>query len=530
MTADRRRTRRRLAERPGAGRATIRKRTTAPFAGARKRPFGGGKRLFAPAIGEGGGHGPLSFFSTDRQYATHLDMWYNRQEKSIKGKKGEGAVVFGSKQPGRRTSKIILLAALIVALQAALVQPALAEEPALQIEAEAAVLIEAETGQVLFEFNKDELRAPASMAKMMTEYIILREIKNGKIGWEDKVTVSKTAAATGGSGGLLAAGETYTVRQLFEAMSIFSGNDATVALAEHVAGSEERFARMMNEEAREIGLSAGAYFINATGLDRADMSTDPASLPGETQFSAYDAALLARALLLEHPEILEFSSTTVSYLKPNDERYKMTNWNWMLEGWIGTGTDFDRLFAYDGMDGLKTGSTSRAGNNFTGTAERGGLRLISVVMGAESRHSRFHETRKLMDYGFNNFEKRIVILPKTELKDLPSAPIRKGKEKEVPLVTDAGAEFIVHKSAGPEDIVIEASLTDDEQLLTAPIEQGRVLGKVTVTYKSPTGETLRKDVNLVAARDAEKANWFVLFFRNIGEFFKNMFNGIKNLF
>lgn len=461
-------------------------------------------------------------------------MWYNRQEKGASySEKGEGTVVSKSKRPGKRASKIALLVVLAAAvLQAALIQPALANDgqPALQIEAAAAVLIEAETGQVLFEMNKDDLLPPASMAKMMTEYIVLREIKAGNIGWDDPVTISRTAAATGGSGGLLAAGETYTVRQLFENMSIFSGNDATVALAEYVAGTEEQFARRMNETARELGLSDGAYFINATGLDRSDMSTDPASLPGETQISAHDAARLAQALLRDHPEILEFSSTTTAYLKPDDERYKMTNWNWMLEGWKGTGTDFDRLFAYEGLDGLKTGSTTRAGNCFTGTAERNGIRLISVVMGAKTRHSRFHETKKLLDYGFNNFEKRIVLLPKTELADLPAAPVRKGKEKEVPLVTDAGVEFIVSKAAGPEDIVVEAVLTDDEQLLTAPIEQGRVLGKVTATYVTPAGETIRKEVNLVAARDAEKASWLVLFFRGIGDFFKNMFNGIKNLF
>jgi D-alanyl-D-alanine carboxypeptidase (penicillin-binding protein 5/6) len=367
------------------------------------------------------------------------------------------------------------------------------------------------------------------MAKMMSEYIILREIKAGNISWDDTVTVSRTADATGGSGALLAEGETYTVRQLFENMSIFSGNDATVALAEHIAGSEERFARMMNDAAREIGLSDGAYFINATGLDREDMSTDPASLPGETQISAHDAAKLARTLILQYPEILEFSSTTVAYLKPNDERYKMTNWNWMLEGWIGTGTDFDRLFAYEGMDGLKTGSTTRAGNNFTGTAKRGELRLISVVMGAETRNSRFNETKKLLDYGFNNYEKRIAVLPKTELPDLPVAPIKKGKVKEVPLVTAAGAEFIVTKSTKPEDIVIQAELVAEEQLV-APIELGQTLGKVTVTYVTPIGETIKKEIDLVAAEPAEKASWFTLFMRAIGDFFKNMFNGIKNLF
>lgn len=402
-------------------------------------------------------------------------------------------------------------------------------QPELQLEVQAAVLIEAETGQILYAYNKDELRPPASMAKMMSEYVILDAIKSGRIGWNDSVSVSKTAAATGGSGALLAEGETYTVRKLFENMSIFSGNDASVALAEHLAGSEEQFAKLLNDKARELGLSEGAYFINATGLDREDMSVEPASLPGETQMTAYDAALLARRLILDHPDMLEFSSTTTAYLKPDDDRYLMTNWNWMLEGWKGTGNDFDRLFSYEGLDGLKTGSTTRAGYCFTGTAERNGMRLISVVMAAETMHKRFHETTKLLDYGFNTFEKTIALLPKTELEQLNVVEIAKGKEKTVSVVTDAGAEFIVRKGTKQEEFVIEAAPLDEEERV-APIEKGQVLGKASVTYTSPSGEVLSKEVNLVAADPVEKANWFVLFLRGIGNFFKNMFDGIKNLF
>lgn len=402
-------------------------------------------------------------------------------------------------------------------------------QPELQLEVEAAILIEAETGQILYEYNKDKLRPPASMAKMMSEYVILDAIKSGRIGWEDIVPVSKTAAATRGSGALLAEGETYTVRKLFENMSIFSGNDASVALAEYIAGSEEQFAKMLNDKAKDLGLSEGAYFINATGLDRADMAVEPASLPGETQMTAYDAALLARRIIQDHPDMLEFSKTTTTYLKPDDDRYLMTNWNWMLEGWKGTGNDFDRLFSYEGLDGLKTGSTTRAGYCFTGTAERNGMRLISVVMGAKTMHNRFHETRKLMDYGFNTFEKTIALMPKTELEQLSLVEISKGKEKEVSVVTDAGAEFIVRKGTKPEDFVIEAAPLDEESRV-APIQKGQILGQATVTYTSPTGEVLTKEVNLVAADDVEKANWFVLMLRGIGNFFKNMFEGIKNLF
>jgi len=402
-----------------------------------------------------------------------------------------------------------------------------ASEPALEVSS--AVLIEAETGQVLFAMNKDEPRPPASMAKMMTEYVVLEAIKSGRLSWSDTVVISEYADSVTGSGGLLAAGETYTVEDLFKNMSIFSGNDASVALAERIAGSEEAFAHMMNDKAREIGLSENTYFINATGLPRADMKDNaPASLPGETMMTAHDAAKLARRIVLDHPEMLEYSSMTEAYLKPNDERYRMINWNWMLEGWKSYNNNFTP-FAYEGLDGLKTGHTSAAGYCFTGTAERGGIRLISVVMNAASERKRFEETKKLLDYGFENFEKKTVLLPKAEIQELATVPVSKGKVKEVGVVTDQGVEFLVEKGTGPEKFTITVEVAGEEER-TAPISKGQVVGKVTVSYAAPDGQTLEKTVNLVTSDEVEKANWFVLLMRGIGEFFKDLISGIKNLF
>lgn len=404
--------------------------------------------------------------------------------------------------------------------------------PALNLEAKAAILIEAETGQILYEYNKDELLPPASMAKMMSEYIVLEQIEEGKIRWDDIVTISPYSARTGGSGGLLAKGERYTVEQLFQNMSIFSGNDASVALAEYVAQSEEKFAHMINDKAREFGLSDGAYFINSTGLDREDLEVldmAPASLPGETQMSAYDAAKIAQRVILDYPDILKTTSIPEAYFKPNDKRYLMENWNWMLESWKGYGNNYDKLFAYEGMDGLKTGSTPRALYCFTGTAVRDGLRLISVVMATPTRPKRFTETKKLLDYGFNNFEKMTAMQPKTELDELKTVKVSKGKEKEVSIVTEKGAIFLVPKGTNPEDFVIEAAEAPKEERV-APIKRGQPLGKVTVSYTSSSGQVMAQEINLVAADDIEKANGFVLFFRSIGNFFKDLFSSIKNLF
>lgn len=399
----------------------------------------------------------------------------------------------------------------------------------LNLEVSTAVLIDAETGQVLFDLDKDVPRPPASMAKMMTEYLVLEKIANGELAWSDTVVISEYAASIEGSGGLLAPGETYTIEDLFKTLSIFSGNDAAVALAERIAGDEERFAQMMNDKARELGLSDNAYFINATGLPRADMKgKEPASLPGETMMTAHDAAKLARRIILDHPEALEYSNTTEAYLKPNDERYKMLNWNWMLEGWKEYNNNFTP-FAYEGLDGLKTGHTKAAGYCFTGTAERNGMRLISVVMNASSERNRFIETKKLLDYGFENFEKKTILHGKAELEQIATVPISKGKAKEVGVITEQGVEFIVRKGTKPEAFTITPEAAEEE-LRVAPIEKGDVVGKVTVSYTDPDGQTFEKTVNLVASESVEKANWFVLLLRGIADYFKDLISGIKNLF
>ncbi len=407
-----------------------------------------------------------------------------------------------------------------------------ADVPALAIEAQAAILIEAETGQILYELNKDELLPPASMAKMMSEYVILETIEEGKLNWSDKVTVSEYSAKTGGSGGALAEGEVYTVEELFKNMSIFSGNDATIALAERIGGSEEGFSVMMNEMAREIGLSEKAYFINATGLDRSDLeklNMAPASLPGETAITAHDAALIAQRIILDHPDALEIAQTTEAYSKADNKGVLMQNWNWMLEGWKSYNNDFAKLFSYEGLDGLKTGHTTRAGFCFTGTAERDGLRIISVVMAAPTMNKRFYETKKLLDYGFDNFEKMIVIQPKTVIEQLPAVDIKKGVAKEVGVVTENNAQFLVKKGTKLEDFVITAEAADEKERI-APIKKGQVLGQFKVVLPATDGTAMEQTVNLVAAQDAEKASWLRLFFRGIGDFFKSIGGGIKNLF
>lgn len=258
------------------------------------------------------------------------------------------------------------------------------------IEAGAAVVMEADTGRVLYSHNADEPLPPASMSKMMTGLLVLDAVKSGNHHWKEPVRISRYAAKVPGSGIGMAEGEHYTLKQLFDALVVHSANDAAVAVAEHLAGSETDFAADMNRKAREIGLSPATFFANASGLSSGDLRPfREASTSADTVMTARDAASLARWLLSSYPDV-----TSVTRLKdvniPHRNKSLHTT-NLMLPG---------EAHAYPGSDGLKTGYTRQAGYCFTGTAEREGSRLISVVMGTDHPDVRFTETRKLLDYGF----------------------------------------------------------------------------------------------------------------------------------
>lgn len=389
-----------------------------------------------------------------------------------------------------------------------------------------AILIDYDTGQVLYNYRADEPWEPASMVKMMTEYLVLEAIAEGRLTWDTVVTITERQDSIRGSGQLLAAGHKYRIRDLFNQMSIYSANDASVALAETVARTEEQFVDMMNQKAREFGLSEFAHFSNATGLANDYYGEYAPNTSGKNLLTARDSALIAQRLLRDYPEILDFSSKPQEYRREGDTSTElMLNWNWMLESWFPLNNLYSKLYAYEGLDGLKTGRTDTAKYNFTGTAERDGLRLISVVMGAENDDMRFGETRKLLDYGFNNFEKRTVITARTEMEQLPFVEIKRGKETQVPLVTQNGLEIVMKKDESNDILEITAASVDEE-LLVAPIAAGDVLGTLTVKY----GEETEHTINLIAAEDVEEAGWFTLLLRAIGNFFKNIWNSILNIF
>ncbi|MGG1663609.1 D-alanyl-D-alanine carboxypeptidase family protein [Brevibacillus sp. NRS-1366] len=381
----------------------------------------------------------------------------------------------------------------------------------INLNLKSAVLVEPLTGQVLLSINADKAYAPASMTKMMTGYIVVDKVKKGEISWNDVVTVKENASKTIGSRVFLAEGETHTVKELFIAMLVHSANDAAVALAEYVSGSEQQFVQLMNQEAKRMGM-INSSFINTTGLDRVDMPI--AFRPeekGENMMSAMDVATLVKNMIQDHPDILEVTAIQ-SYQFRASDREPLVNTNWMLESNKNT-TKF-KQFAYEGLDGLKTGFTDSAGYCFAGTAERDGMRLISVVMGTESMTKRFTETKKVLDYGFNNFEVKQVVAGNSTAKGVESVPTKKGKKTEVPVVTQQAVHFIVPKGTDASQLSMKTNF--EVETLTAPFPAGTKTGTITYTYQMEGMDTVQeKTVNLVAAEEMEKAGWFRLLLRSI---------------
>ncbi|PGR39108.1 D-alanyl-D-alanine carboxypeptidase [Bacillus cereus] len=252
-----------------------------------------------------------------------------------------------------------------------------------EINAKAAMIIDASDGDIIYQYNENEAFAPASMSKMMTAYLLLESIHNGKVRWEDPVKMSAKAAQTEGARIPVQVNDTLTVKDLYHALMIESANNSAVALAEHMAKSEKDFVQLMDAKAKQLKMSEHAKFANASGLQEPDGS--------ETKMTAGDVAQLAYHLIKDYPEILEVTHLRQSQLAFNNINVISTND--MLN-------KNNKSLYIEGMDGLKTGFTDSAGYCFTGTAKQGDNRIITVVMGTSSKTNRFTETNKLMSYAF----------------------------------------------------------------------------------------------------------------------------------
>ena len=345
-------------------------------------------------------------------------------------------------------------------------------ENSLNLESGAAILIEQSTGQVLYFHNAHEQLRPASVTKIMSILLIMEQIDSGKLSYSDTVSCSETARSMGGSQIWLDPRETLTVDEMLKAICVVSANDCVVAMAEHIAGSEEAFVQMMNDKAKELGMN-DTCFKNCHGIDEDGHVT-----------SAYDIALMSRELLLNHPDVTKYTTIWMDTLR--DGKSQLVNTNKLIK-------------TYKGITGLKTGSTSLALYNLSASATRDDLSLIAVIMKAPSTKVRFAEAQKLLDYGFNKFSFKSF---GNSGDVIQSVSVNKGVKNSIDAVLENSAGTLIEK--GKENQVTQS--VEINSNIEAPIKKGDVVGKVVFSLDG----TELSSTNLVSACDVDKINLFTM--------------------
>ena len=357
----------------------------------------------------------------------------------------------------------ILAAALLIGLL-----PLRANAAALAEAGKSAVLMDVTTGTVLYEANSHEPLAPASVTKVMTMLLIMEAVDSGKIGLQDTVTASEAAAAKGGSQIYLKAGETMTVSDMLKSIAVSYANDCACAMAEHICGSEAAFVEAMNQRAKELGMR-DTHFVNCTGLDDDDTAR-------QHRTSAHDIALMSRELLKNHPLIKKYTTIWMDTVRGG--AFGLSNTNKLIR-------------FYPGATGLKTGFTSGAGYCLSASAQRDGMELVAVVMGAKTSAARNAACKELLDYGFANFA---VIAP--ELTEIPGVNVKLGKQDSVSAALGESTGLLIDK-AQKSAVTTEVAL---EESVTAPVAQGQRIG--TLSIKS--GEQTLRQIPLVASEPVER--------------------------
>ena len=340
----------------------------------------------------------------------------------------------------------------------------------LSLNVGSAVLIEQNSGQVLYNQNMHEMLRPASVTKVMTILLIMEAIDSGKLSYTDKIPCSEKAAGMGGSQIWLDVREELTVDEMLKAICVVSANDCTVAMAEYLAGTEEAFVEQMNAKAKELGMN-DTTFKNCHGIDEDGHVT-----------SAYDIALMSRELLTKHPSITKYTTIYMDSLR--DGKSSLVNTNKLVRN-------------YKGATGLKTGSTSVALYNLSASATRNDLSLIAVIMKAPTSPIRFAEAQKLLDYGFNNFEYKKLANKNDLIKEVS---VDKGIENSVNAILENDSGVLIQKGQN-KDIVQSMELPDS---VSAPVSAGQVLGNVTYSLN---GNEIGK-VNIVAEKSVGKNTAF----------------------
>ena len=351
------------------------------------------------------------------------------------------------------------------------------ENSAMDITAQSAVLIENSSGRILYEKEKDKELIPASITKIMTLLLIFDALEKGQIHLEDPVSVSEYAASMGGSQVFLEPGETQTVDTMIKCISVASANDAAVAMAEYVAGSEQAFVDQMNQKAKELGMKH-THFMNCNGLDD--------SIESGHYSSAYDVALMSRALISGYPQISHYSTIWMDEIthstKKGDTRFGLTNTNKLIR-------------TYQGITGLKTGSTSKAKYCLSATASRAAVSLTAVVMAAPDPKIRFSQAAALLDYGFANCT---GYQDKTSALKLPVIPVKNGVTESVVPYVNKDFSYTLCKGEAGEQIQRKFEYKKN---LTAPVKKGEIVGRVVYTMNDRTLE----EIPVYAAQKVPKA-------------------------
>lgn len=350
-----------------------------------------------------------------------------------------------------------------------------AESAQIEVSAPSAVLMEVSTGTVLFEKDGDTARPPASVTKIMTMLLIFDSLERGEIRLDDEVTTSEYAASMGGSQVFLEAGEKQTVDTLIKCISVASGNDACVAMAEYIAGSEEEFVRQMNERAEGLGMTA-THFVNCNGLDAEGHVT-----------SARDIALMSRELIVNYPQIHDYCTIWMENIthttRKGTSEFGLTNTNRLIR-------------QYEYATGLKTGSTGDAGFCVSATAKKNGVDLIAVIMAAEDSKTRFQDAINLLNYGFGKCQ----IYRDEDRQPLPDVPVKGGVKENVK--AEYAGEFTYLDTAGSNLGTVERTVEMNKEI-SAPLESGDVIGKVVYTLN---GTTIGS-VEIMAGENVEKAGF-----------------------
>ena len=351
--------------------------------------------------------------------------------------------------------------------------------------AEAAILIEASTGKVLYEKNADEALPPASITKVMTLLLGFEALERGDASWDDMITISERAWKEEGSIMSLEVDTQVRLEDIMTGISVVSANDGCIALAEHLSGSVDAFVQQMNNRAKELGMSNTQY-------------QNPNGLPAQGHYmSARDISTVARHLIMNHPKILEIESITDFTF---NEIYQV-NRNPLLG-------------VYPGADGLKTGWTEEAGFCLVGTAEQNGMRLISVVLKTNDEDERLAASRELLDFGYLNYELSEVI---SEGESVGQGEVKNGKELTVPLKADESIQVVMQRDRKAD---IRVNLALDHETIQAPVESGTKVGKAEFRLD----DELLASTTISTAEHVEKAGFFEIIWRSITNFFRSLFN------